>query len=99
MIRMGFIRRFEEASVEERVRLSEIEVHGGVGAGKGEQFAGIEQGEEMKRFLWSVLSGRRRQLGYSMNHHLGRDNHFAAAASDQPTLEVSKSTLHGRLGL
>ena len=29
--------------------------------------AGIEQSEEMKRFLW--------------------DNHFAAAASDMPTLE------------
>ncbi|EIM82290.1 uncharacterized protein STEHIDRAFT_102776 [Stereum hirsutum FP-91666 SS1] len=67
LIRMGFIRRFEEASVEERERLSEIEVHGGIGAGKGEQFAGIEQSEEMKRFLW--------------------DNHFAAVASDQPTLE------------
>jgi len=57
LLRVGFIQRYYNSSQEEKDRLRAVE----------ETFAGIEQSEEMKSFLW--------------------DNHFAAAASDQPTLE------------
>ncbi|TCD71669.1 hypothetical protein EIP91_005435 [Steccherinum ochraceum] len=57
LLRIGFTQRYYGASPEERDGL----------AGKPETFAGIEQSEDVKRFLW--------------------DNHFAAIASDQPTVE------------
>lgn len=57
LLRVGFIRQYYSTSQTERDGL----------AGRPETFAGIEQSEDMKRFLW--------------------DNHFAAAASDQPALE------------
>ncbi|KAI0713747.1 hypothetical protein C8Q76DRAFT_469184 [Earliella scabrosa] len=57
ILRVGFMLRYYGATQEERDGL----------AGKPETFAGIEQSEEMKRFLW--------------------DNHFAAIASDMPSLE------------
>jgi len=57
IIRAGFIKKYHETTQEQRDELS----------GKPETFAGIEQSEDMKRFLWN--------------------NHFAAAASDQPALE------------
>ncbi|KAI0956554.1 hypothetical protein AcW1_005205 [Taiwanofungus camphoratus] len=43
LIRMGFIQRFYAATQEERDSLR----------GKPETFAGIEQSEDMKRFLWN----------------------------------------------
>ncbi|THH29216.1 hypothetical protein EUX98_g4968 [Antrodiella citrinella] len=57
LLRIGFTQRYYSASSEERDSLG----------GKPETLAGIEQTEDMKRFLW--------------------DNHFAAIASDQPTVE------------
>ncbi|KAH8091704.1 hypothetical protein BXZ70DRAFT_952945 [Cristinia sonorae] len=57
LLRMGFTQRYYSATAEERDSLG----------GKPETLAGIEQTEDMKRFLW--------------------DNHFAAIASDQPTVE------------
>ncbi|KAJ7237737.1 putative cyclase-domain-containing protein [Mycena haematopus] len=57
ILRVGFIKKYYEASQEERDALQ----------ARSETFAGIEQSEEMKRFLWN--------------------NHFAAIASDQPSLE------------
>ncbi|KAF7359051.1 Serine/threonine protein kinase PRP4 [Mycena sanguinolenta] len=57
ILRVGFIKKYYEAAQEERDALQ----------ARSETFAGIEQSEEMKRFLW--------------------DNHFAAIASDQPSLE------------
>ncbi|THG97625.1 hypothetical protein EW026_g4405 [Hermanssonia centrifuga] len=57
LLRIGFMQRYYSATPEERDALGS----------KPETFAGIEQGEDMKRFLWN--------------------NHFAAAASDQPALE------------
>ncbi|KAF7353897.1 Serine/threonine protein kinase PRP4 [Mycena venus] len=67
ILRMGFIKKYYEASQGERDDLQT----------GPETFAGIERSEEMKRFLWN--------------------NHFAAVASDQPTLEawpVPKGTTH-----
>ncbi|TBU41908.1 putative cyclase-domain-containing protein [Dichomitus squalens] len=57
ILRVGFMLRYYGATQEERDGLPD----------KPETFAGIEQSEDMKRFLW--------------------DNHFAAIASDQPSLE------------
>ncbi|KAH9842434.1 uncharacterized protein C8Q71DRAFT_202860 [Rhodofomes roseus] len=57
ILRMGFMQRYLSSTQEERDAL----------AGKVETLAGIEQGDESKRFLWN--------------------NHFAAVASDQPTVE------------
>ncbi|KAJ6606026.1 hypothetical protein DFH09DRAFT_1016944 [Mycena vulgaris] len=57
IIRMGFIKKYYDVAQGERDALQT----------RAETFAGIEQSEDMKRFLWN--------------------NHFAAAASDQPTLE------------
>ncbi|KAK7036016.1 Serine/threonine protein kinase PRP4 [Favolaschia claudopus] len=57
ILRVGFIKKYYEASEAERAALQN----------RTETFAGIEQSEAMKRFLW--------------------DNHFAAIASDQPSLE------------
>ncbi|KAJ7119131.1 putative cyclase-domain-containing protein [Mycena epipterygia] len=57
ILRVGFIKKYYESTQDSRDSLR----------GKPETFAGIEQSEEMKRFLW--------------------DNHFAAIASDQPSLE------------
>ncbi|PPR01159.1 hypothetical protein CVT24_006126 [Panaeolus cyanescens] len=57
LLRIGFIQKYYAVTTEERNDLR----------GKPETFAGIEQSEDMKRFLWN--------------------NHFAAIASDQPTLE------------
>ncbi|KAJ7753425.1 putative cyclase-domain-containing protein [Mycena maculata] len=57
ILRVGFIKKYYESSQDSRDSLR----------GKPETFAGIEQSEDMKRFLWN--------------------NHFAAIASDQPSLE------------
>ncbi|KAL1706307.1 hypothetical protein EV121DRAFT_289636 [Schizophyllum commune] len=57
LLRVGFIKKWNESSLDALDALSKRE----------ETFAGIEQSEEMKRFLWN--------------------NHFAAIASDQPSLE------------
>lgn len=57
LFRAGFTQKWFSVTREEREAL----------AGKDETFAGIEQSEDMKRFLW--------------------DNHFAAVASDMPSLE------------
>ncbi|KAG5735472.1 hypothetical protein E4T56_gene12858 [Termitomyces sp. T112] len=57
LLRAGFIQKYYTVSQEERDALP----------GRPGTFAGIEQSEDMKRFLW--------------------DNHFAAIASDQPSLE------------
>ncbi|CAL1711698.1 unnamed protein product [Somion occarium] len=43
LLRMGFIQRFNSATPEERLSFH----------GKPETFAGIEQSEDMKRFLWN----------------------------------------------
>ncbi|KIJ12575.1 hypothetical protein PAXINDRAFT_82631 [Paxillus involutus ATCC 200175] len=59
LIRVGFIQRFYASSNEAKAVLRDR-----LGT---ETFAGIEQSEDMKRFLWN--------------------NHFAAIASDQPSLE------------
>jgi kynurenine formamidase len=67
MLRVGFIKKYYEASQAERDALQT----------RPETFAGIEQSEDMKRFLWN--------------------NHFAAIASDQPSLEcwpVPEGTAH-----
>ncbi|RDX47364.1 hypothetical protein OH76DRAFT_1405974 [Lentinus brumalis] len=67
ILRVGFMQRYNGATQEERDGLS----------GKPETFAGIEQTEDMKRFLW--------------------DNHFAAIASDMPSLErwpPAEGTVH-----
>jgi len=58
ILRVGFMQRYNASSQGEKDELSE----------KPESFAGIEQSEKMKEFLW--------------------DNHFAAIASDQPSLEA-----------
>ncbi|VDB85207.1 unnamed protein product [Peniophora sp. CBMAI 1063] len=58
ILRVGFIQKYNHESNEARAALSE----------RPETFAGIEQSEDMKRFLWN--------------------NHFAAIASDQPSLEA-----------
>ena len=47
--------------------------------------AGIEQSDDMKRFLWSVLPTFFGTLYLTEGH---RNNHFAAIASDMPCLEV-----------
>ena len=49
--------------------------------------AGIEQSEDMKRFLWyvAIFSTPAVQGSYVAIY---RNNHFAAIASDQPSLEV-----------
>ncbi|KAH9939439.1 hypothetical protein B0H21DRAFT_38796 [Amylocystis lapponica] len=57
LLRVGFMQRWNATAQAERDALQ----------GKQETFAGIEQTEEMKAFLWN--------------------NHFAAIASDQPSLE------------
>ncbi|KAJ7221453.1 hypothetical protein GGX14DRAFT_190487 [Mycena pura] len=57
ILRVGFTKRYNESAQEMRDSLR----------GKPETLAGIEQSEDMKRFLWN--------------------NHFAAIASDQPSLE------------
>ncbi|KAJ7490914.1 putative cyclase-domain-containing protein [Mycena latifolia] len=67
ILRVGFIKKYYEASQTERDALRT----------KPETLAGIEQSEDMKRFLWN--------------------NHFAAIASDMPTLEcwpVPQGTPH-----
>ncbi|KAH8918157.1 hypothetical protein BT69DRAFT_1353591 [Atractiella rhizophila] len=55
LIRVGFIKAYGE--LDDNVKANPLK----------EEFAGIEQSEEMKAFLWN--------------------NHFAALASDQPSLE------------
>lgn len=61
---------------------------------KYDDSAGIEQSEDMKRFLWCVqvpcCGYATDATGRLINEHshLHRDNHFAAIASDQPSLEV-----------
>jgi len=57
ILRVGFIQKYMSLSQSAKDDLG----------GKPETLAGIEQSEDMKRFLW--------------------DNHFAAIASDQPSLE------------
>ncbi|EJD06153.1 uncharacterized protein FOMMEDRAFT_153542 [Fomitiporia mediterranea MF3/22] len=57
LIRGGFTKRYNESSQEEKDEVVDKET-----------FAGIEQSEDMKRFLWN--------------------NHFAAIASDVPSLEA-----------
>ncbi|KAJ7041919.1 putative cyclase-domain-containing protein [Mycena alexandri] len=57
ILRVGFIKKYYEVTQAERDALQS----------RPETFAGIEQSEDMKRFLWN--------------------NHFAAIASDQPSLE------------
>ncbi|KAJ7142121.1 putative cyclase-domain-containing protein [Mycena crocata] len=57
LLRVGFIKKYYDSSQAARDALAVDE----------EKFAGIEQSEDMKRFLWN--------------------NHFAAIASDQPSLE------------
>jgi len=59
LLRVGFIQKYYASTNEAKAELS-------TGSEK-ETFAGIEQSEDMKRFLWN--------------------NHFAAIASDQPSLE------------
>jgi hypothetical protein len=93
ILRVGFIKKFNESAVAERQALG----------GRPETLAGIEQSEEMKRFLWCVVICCNRLLvsrcedliDDSMYWSLvNRDNHFAAIASDQPALEVSYLILH-----
>ncbi|KAF8889810.1 putative cyclase-domain-containing protein [Infundibulicybe gibba] len=67
LLRVGFIQKYYESSQETRDALPN----------KPETFAGIEQSDDMKRFLWN--------------------NHFAAIASDQPSLErwpIPEGTVH-----
>ncbi|KAF8437506.1 hypothetical protein L210DRAFT_2330577 [Boletus edulis BED1] len=59
LLRIGFIQRYYAADNDAKAVLR--------GGAEVERFAGIEQSEDMKRFLWN--------------------NHFAAIASDQPSLE------------
>ncbi|KAN0075563.1 putative cyclase domain containing protein [Tylopilus felleus] len=59
LIRVGFIQKYYATDDDAKATLS--------GGPEVERFAGIEQSEDMKRFLWN--------------------NHFAAIASDQPSLE------------
>ncbi|KAJ8595833.1 hypothetical protein M405DRAFT_782599 [Rhizopogon salebrosus TDB-379] len=59
LLRVGFIQKYYASTNEAKAELR-------TGPEK-ETFAGIEQSEDMKRFLWN--------------------NHFAAIASDQPSLE------------
>ncbi|KAG8217154.1 hypothetical protein J3R82DRAFT_5213 [Butyriboletus roseoflavus] len=60
LIRVGFIQTYYAVQNDAKAALRD-------GGSEGERFAGIEQSEDMKRFLWN--------------------NHFAAIASDQPSLE------------
>ncbi|KAG6827311.1 hypothetical protein H0H92_012359 [Tricholoma furcatifolium] len=71
ILRVGFIQKYYAVAQEERDSLGARE----------ETFAGIEQSEDMKRFLWCVESFLFRRC-YSASN-----NHFAAIASDQPALE------------
>ncbi|KAF7298292.1 Serine/threonine protein kinase PRP4 [Mycena kentingensis (nom. inval.)] len=64
ILRVGFTRRYYAATQEERDGLR----------GKPETFPGIEQSEDMKRFLWN--------------------NHFAAIASDMPSMEWKRGQLY-----
>jgi len=59
LIRVGFIQKYYASDKDAKATLN--------GGPEVEHFAGIEQSEDMKRFLWN--------------------NHFAAIASDQPSLE------------
>ncbi|KAF9239090.1 hypothetical protein BU15DRAFT_74780 [Melanogaster broomeanus] len=67
LIRVGFIQKYYDSSNDAKAALR--------GGPEVERFTGIEQSEDMKRFLWS-----RGAAGT-------RNNHFAAVASDQPSLE------------
>ncbi|KAH0830214.1 hypothetical protein J3R83DRAFT_1571 [Lanmaoa asiatica] len=60
LIRVGFIQKYYAVHNDAKAALRD--------GSDAERFAGIEQSEDMKRFLWN--------------------NHFAAVASDQPSLEV-----------
>lgn len=57
--------------------------------------AGIEQGEDMKRFLWCVGSNIFLDFAVIDGHY--RNNHFAAIASDQPALEARTKDLKSLL--
>ncbi|KAG2108020.1 uncharacterized protein F5147DRAFT_180356 [Suillus discolor] len=59
LLRVGFIQKYYASTNEAKANLR--------GGSEKETFAGIEQSEDMKRFLWN--------------------NHFAAIASDQPSME------------
>lgn len=50
--------------------------------------AGIEQSEDMKRFLWYVHCILSRGVSMNKRWLCARNNHFAAIASDQPAMEV-----------
>ncbi|TRM57164.1 hypothetical protein BD626DRAFT_225283 [Schizophyllum amplum] len=67
LLRMGYMQKWNTSKPEALAALAE----------KDDTFAGIEQSEDMKRFLWN--------------------NHFAAVASDQPSLErwpAPEGTIH-----
>ncbi|OCB89636.1 hypothetical protein A7U60_g3112 [Sanghuangporus baumii] len=71
LLRVGFTKRYYESSQAEKEAL----------ANKPETFAGIEQSEEMKRFLCAGIEQSEEMKRFLWN------NHFAAIASDQPALE------------
>ncbi|KAJ3476771.1 hypothetical protein NLI96_g10931 [Meripilus lineatus] len=76
LLRVGFIQKYNSTTQETRDSLCR----------KPETFAGIEQTEDMKRFLWSAVLLLLLSVG--ITDSIGdRDNHFAAIASDQPALE------------
>lgn len=93
ILRVGFIRKYNTVTNEERAALGSKEETLYVICvslfSKTEYSlpsAGIEQSEDMKRFLWCE------SLVLCCSHYPDnlecRDNHFAAVASDQPALEV-----------
>ncbi|KAH7911110.1 hypothetical protein BJ138DRAFT_1007287 [Hygrophoropsis aurantiaca] len=59
ILRVGFTQKYYTSTNEDKHKLR--------GGSEAETFAGIEQSDDMKRFLWN--------------------NHFAAVASDQPSME------------
>jgi hypothetical protein len=56
--------------------------------------AGVEQSEDMKRFLWCVDFGCGGWGLLDLFLGVYRDNHFAAVAGDQPAFEVHLASFH-----
>ena len=99
ILRVGFIQKYNRESNEARAALAErpetlcvdrlLKIDALVKSLFGLNSAGIEQSEDMKRFLWYVFP---RVYARPYRHlPVHRDNHFAAIASDQPSLEVRLS--------
>ncbi|EJD48829.1 hypothetical protein AURDEDRAFT_60626 [Auricularia subglabra TFB-10046 SS5] len=74
LVRGGFIKKYLESTDEARDAIAEPK------RDPPFQFAGVDPGIDMKRFLWCAFVDPHPLLRLT-------DNHFAACASDQPTWE------------